>query len=180
MARFSSEEHMRRKKMSAIRCLDENGKPVSEESKSVAVQDKRDQCDINRITKKLVRPDGQVDMMALAAVSKGPGRFVDVTGAVDYQESQNRVIRMNSLFMTLDPQIRFKFENNPIKLVEYLDKARIDKDTKKEAIELGLLPKPVFKTQKLETPTGDFWVTTEDGVEINREPVKTAAPAPGA
>lgn len=175
MPRLSPDEHLKRKDSTRQIYVDKNGKPLNEESKSVAVQDKKDICDINRIVKKAIRPDGQVDMSVVGPLSKGPGIFGDFTNVVDFQTMQNRVIKMNNAFMALDPVLRAKFDNDPAKLIAFIS----DENNKEEAIELGFLPKPKFETKSLETPEGKFWVTTKDGVEIKREAAKLP-PAPGA
>lgn len=175
-SRMTSEEHWKRKEASALRCLDKNGKPINEQSKSVAVQDKRDSSDINRIVKRATRPDGQIDAAVLSGLAKAPGRFGDFTKAVDFQETQNRVIRMNNAFMALDPKVRLRFDNDPAKLIQFL----YDPKNKAEAVKLGLLPPPVVETKKVETPEGFFWVDYEDGIETNRKPVPPAPAAPGA
>jgi len=167
MPRLDPVEHKRRKQASALRCLDENGKPLNPESVSVAVQDKKENCNINKIVARATK-NGMVDQTLI----KIPGQYGDFTNVVDFQEIQNRVIRMNDKFMTLDPKLRMKFDNDPVKLVAYLDKTKTDQTTKEEAISLGILPKPVIKTKKIETPEGNFWVTTKDDLEINRTPIK--------
>lgn len=173
-------DHKARKDASKLRCLDKDGKPLSAQSTSLAVQDKRDTCDINRIVKKSKRPDGQIDITQLTGIAKNPGKFGDFTNAVDFQEVSNRVIRMNDAFMSLPPETRLKFNNDPAQLVAYLDQAKRDPKIKDEAIALGLHPKPVYEHKKLETPTGDFWLHLKDGVEIKREPIKKEAATPSA
>lgn len=183
MPRLDPEEHKRRKEATKLRCLDEDGKPLNEASKSRAGQSARDKCDINRIVKRAIRPDGKVDMAFVQSLSKTPGRYGDFTGATDFQESLNRVVKMNTEFMRLAPEIRKKFNNDPAELIAYLDQAQKDPKVKEEAISLGILPKPVIKTTRLESPEGNFWVTTKDGVEISRNEIKkpkTEDPAPGS
>lgn len=171
---ISAADHAARKKSSILRCLDKDGKPLSPESTSKAVQDKKDQTNINTIVKKSKLPDGNININALAGIAKNPGRFGDFTNAKDFQEVSNRVIRMNDAFMTLDPQVRLKFNNDPAQLVAFLDNAKKDPKTKEEAVNLGLLPKPVHGYKRLDTPAGNFWIHTVDGEEVGREPIKNA------
>lgn len=175
---INATEHKKRKEASALRCLNSEGKPLNDASKSVAVQDKRDSCDINRIVKKALRPDGQVDASLVQSLAKTPGRFGDFTNAVDFQTLQNRVIRVRDAFMALPGDVRARFDNEPAKLIDFLS----DPKNKKQAVEWGILPKPVIKSKKEETPEGTFWVVYEDGVEKNRHKVeaKAAAAAPAA
>lgn len=176
MPKLALTEHKKRKEASALRCLDENGKPLNEASKSVAVQDKRDSCDINRIVKKAIRPDGQIDASLIASLAKKPGLYGDFTNAVDFQTLQNRVIRVRDAFATLAPEVRAKFNNNPAEMIDFVN----DPKNKAEAIKMGILPPPKRETKKIETPEGNFWIMTEDGVEIRRTKIEPAAPAPGA
>lgn len=176
MPKLDPSEHKRRKEATALRCLDINGKPVNDASKSVAVQDKRDSCDINRIVKKVTRPDGQIDAMTLQSIAKAPGRYGDFTGAADFQEVSNRVIRMNNAFMALPAETRLKFDNDPAKMIEFVTNPA----NEDESVKLGLLPPPVWDRKKIETPEGFFWVTTKNDIEVKREPVKPVATAPVA
>jgi len=170
-------EHKRRKDATALRCLHPTtGKPLTDESKSLAVQDKKDTCDINRIVKKVTRPDGQIDASTVQSLAKAPGRYGDFTNAADFQEVSNRVIRMNDAFMALPPQTRLKFDNNPANMVEFVS----NPENYDEAVTLGLLPPPKWEVKKAETPEGSFWITTKNGVEVKRDPVKPAAAAPAA
>lgn len=172
--RLSKEDHQARKAATRQVYLDDRGKPVSESAKSVAVQDKRDSCDVNRIVKKVIDSNGNVNVSALPGLVR-EGRYGDFRNAVDFQECSNRVIRMNNAFMTLDPHVRLKFDNDPAKMLDYLDSINGDLDKEDEAVKMGLLPKPVFKTEKIESPEGNFWVRSRNGREISRELIKPAA-----
>lgn len=173
MPKLDPIEHKKRKEAGALRCLDKNGKPLNEASKSVAVQDKKQSCDVNNIVARVLK-NGTVDPSLL----KTPGRFGDFTSVPDFQESLNRINRMNEQFMSLPAVIRAKFDNDPAKLIAYLDQTKKDPKIKEEAIQLGILPKPVIKHSRLETPEGNFWITTKDDVEIARNPIKPVAPTP--
>jgi len=171
--KLSPAEQKRRKEATIVRFVDSNGKPLNDACKSVTVQDKKDQCDINRIVSKLINKDGQIDISTVQAISPKQGRFGDFTSAVDAHESANRVTRLNSEFNALPAHVRAKFNNSPIELVVWLE----DPKNKKEGIELGLIKRPKFEQRKVETPKGAFWVDYEDGVEVNRVPV-TPEPVP--
>lgn len=175
MPKLTPEEHALRKNATRQVYVDSNNKPVDDASKSVAVQDKRDSCDINRIVKKVIDSQGNVNLSAMPGLVR-EGRYGDFTSAVDFQECHNRVIRMNDAFMTLDPMTRLKFNNDPAQMITYLESIKGDFKKEDEAVALGLLPKPVFKRVKEETPEGDFWVVTRNGHEISRDIIKTAVP----
>lgn len=124
MPRLDLAEHKLRKERSALRCLNEEGKPLNDASKSVAVQDKRDVCDINRIVKKAIRPDGQIDGSLVQSLAKKPGLYGDFTNAVDFQTLQNRVIRLRDAFMALAPDVRAKFDNDPAKMIDFVNDSK--------------------------------------------------------
>jgi phage internal scaffolding protein len=176
---LSREERTKRKSATVLDFSiqrDEEGNVLNPKVISKAVQSKKKECDINRIVKRAINKDGSINQNVVNAVAKTPGRFGDFTNAPDFQEAQDRVNKMNEEFMALDPQVRKRFNNNPSELVEFL----YDPKNKEEAIELGLLPKPVKTVKKLETPEGSFWVHYSDDVETGRTKIEATPPAPEA
>lgn len=193
MARFTPEEHKKRKDATRVnfeikraeadvidpktkKVLVKKGEILNPEVVSLTVQGSEhvDACDVNKVVNRAFK-NGQVDLAQVPKSNRVP-TFGDFTGVTTYQDACNRVVKMNNEFMALDPKIRLQFDNDPQKLVDFLSKP----ENREEAIKLGLLPKPVVKHSKIETPEGQFWVTTKDGVEIGREKVKAVAPTPGA
>lgn len=68
----------------------------------------------------------------------------------DLRDALNQLNFAKSLFMTLDPQIRFRFNNDPVEMLDFL----ADPGNKDEAIELGLVEPPSTKPAVVsETPT---------------------------
>lgn len=64
--------------------------------------------------------------------------FGDVSSIPDLQTFHNKMIEINDAFMSLNPEVRLKFENDPIKCAEYLN--TLDTDEKlDEAREMGLI-----------------------------------------
>lgn len=166
---WTTEEHLRRKKASALVFdirKDSKGNVLNPESVSRASQSKADECDINKI---------------MARVEKGQFPFDPFSGArervyadfasmpADFQAALDLSMRVKDEFMALDPQLRARFENDPKKLLDFLDKA----ENQDEAVKLGLLMKPRFETVKVQTKDGDFWVTKNlvNGIEVKREKV---------
>lgn len=156
---------------------DKDGKVLNPEVVSIAVQDKRDSCDINRVMKRVEEAKKRGEMYVPAGM-RSEGTFGDFTNAPDLEASLNRVIKMNQEFMALPAEVRAKFDNDPIKLVAYLDQAKTDPKAKEDLVNLGVLAKPKFEKKKIETPEGVFWLTLKDGVEIGRQEVKLPAPTP--
>lgn len=70
-------------------------------------------------------------------ISKLKGQYGDFTNIGTYQEAQNKIMLAQDMFDRLPSAIRLKFENDPIKFVEFTQ----NPDNKAEMQELGLLPK---------------------------------------
>ena len=64
-------------------------------------------------------------------------RYGDFTGIGDYHTAMNRVIAVQDEFEALPAPIRARFDNDPSKLIEFLD----DEVNRPEAEELGLVEK---------------------------------------
>lgn len=152
---------------------DKDGNVLNSEVLSVTAPDKAKECDINRIVRKVLKPNGEIDTEAVALLRK-PGRFLDLTKAGDFQDAQERQMLLRRIFDALAPEERFRFGNDPIKMLEYLETADND-----DLIARGYKKAPKVRHEKLETPEGNFWVKTVDGVEVERKPI-TAPAAPPA
>jgi phage internal scaffolding protein len=64
--------------------------------------------------------------------------YGDFTGIFDFQTAQNAVIEAQRQFMTLPAKLRTRFDNDPQKLLTFLE----DPDNKEEAMFLGIISKP--------------------------------------
>jgi len=100
------------------------------EEPSLAQQHYKEECDINTILQKFsitgVLPDSPLSP-----------RYGDFTGIGDYHTALNRVIAAQDEFEALPAQIRARFDNDPAKLIEFLD----DASNRPEAEKLGLVEK---------------------------------------
>ena len=67
------------------------------------------------------------------------------------QEGMYQVAESKSLFNELPSKIRDRFDNNPVKLLEFLGNEK----NREEAIALGLVNKPVIDTSIPPTPATD-------------------------
>ncbi len=92
------------------------------------------ETDINNIMARFVKT-GNISPEALA---KRQATFADVSEIGDFHQCQNQIQEAHSAFMTLGPEIRSRFENEPAKLLDFMN----DPENKKEAIELGIIEKP--------------------------------------
>lgn len=102
---------------------DENGNIVY-----FTEQAHKDTCDINLIIKKYDKTG------LISHISKIEAEFGNMTG-LDFQESQNKILRAMAMFNALPSKIRNRFKNNPAKLLEFMD----DANNREEAITLGLI-----------------------------------------
>lgn len=66
-------------------------------------------------------------------------------GITDFQTAMNAVRQAEEAFMEFPAHIRAEFENNPQKMIAFLEN---DKN-KEKALEMGLIPKPPEKTRNL-------------------------------
>lgn len=108
------------------------------EDPSLAVQDQRDEVDINTI----VRRFGLTGK--LPEDVRAP-TYGDFTGIGDYQQALNAVIAADAAFMEMPAEVRARFDNDPARFVDFCsDKANAD-----EMAKLGLLsPEAVIAREK--------------------------------
>ena len=95
---------------------------------SMTQQHFKDECDINNILRSY---RGKIP------ASEEPAFFMDCTVS-DLQSAYSIAEDIGSRFASLDSEVRAKFNNNPLELLEFVHNA----DNQTAAIELGLLPKP--------------------------------------
>lgn len=113
----------------------------------------KDEVDINKIIARFEKT-GMVDH-----VNQGKPFYGDVSAVRSYREALECVRIAEDLFMGYPAGIRERFDNDPAKLIEFLD----DRKNLAEAIELGLVqkapdsksdPKASDKTVEPPTPQG--------------------------
>lgn len=95
---------------------------------SMTQQHFKDECDINNILKSY---RGKISS------STEPAFFMDCT-VTDLQSAYEIAEDIGARFDSLDSEVRARFNNNPLELLEFVHNA----DNQTVAIELGLLPKP--------------------------------------
>lgn len=100
------------------------------EEPSLAQQHFKDECDINTILQKF-------NITGLLPEAPLSPRYGDFTGIGDYHTALNRVIAAQDEFEALPAQIRARFDNDPSKLIDFLE----DNNNRPEAEELGLVEK---------------------------------------
>jgi phage internal scaffolding protein len=100
------------------------------EEPSLAQQHFKDECDINNILR-------QFNITGLLPESPLSPRYGDFSGISDYHTALNRVIAAQDEFEALPAQIRARFDNDPSKLIEFLENS----ENRPEAESLGLVDK---------------------------------------
>lgn len=100
------------------------------EDPSLAQQHYKEECDINTILQKF-------NISGLLPESPLSPRYGDFTGIGDYHSALNRVIAAQDEFDGLPATIRSRFDNDPAKLIEFLE----DEKNRPEAESLGLVEK---------------------------------------
>lgn len=116
--------------------LNYNGKkPVVDCSKDrgFTVQADRDEADINKI---VARFEKGAD---IARINSREPFYGDVSELDGLQDALIKVQKANELFMEYNADLRERFDNDPTKLVDFL----ADEKNRAEAIELGLIDKPL-------------------------------------
>lgn len=103
-------------------------KPLSER-KSKTQQQFKDECNINNIINKFKQTG-----MVTHGNTKTP-IYGDFSDHNDYHASLIKIQEAKEQFMELPAKIRHRFQNNPQKLIEFINNA----SNKAEAIELGII-----------------------------------------
>lgn len=107
-----------------------------DEAESVTQQQFAEEVDINTIVKRFGLT-GELPNGVAMPVSG------DFTGVADFQSAMNVVRQAQEAFMELPAEVRYRFSNDPARVVEFLD----DPNNRDEAIKLGIVSKPVEKTR---------------------------------
>lgn len=102
---------------------DKDGNPIYTTEQNVKAQ-----CDVNNIIKRYDRSG------VLTHITNIEAKFGDMTGA-DFQAMQNQVATARSMFSSLPAEIRNRFDNEPSKLLEFME----HEENRDEAIKMGLI-----------------------------------------
>jgi len=102
----------------------------------------KDECDINYVLKNF-----GIDALAVSPLQPRYGDFTDV---VDYHSALNAVIAAEDQFMALPANIRKRFDNDPSKLIDFMENPA----NREEAESLGLVNKSEPVPVGLLDPTG--------------------------
>jgi len=100
----------------------------------------KEQCNINSIMKRF-RKTG------IAPLNKNSALYGDFSTVESYQDSLHKIMTAQEEFDSLPSTLRNRFKNDPANLIVFVT----DENNSQEAIELGLLEKPV----ETPIPAGD-------------------------
>lgn len=99
------------------------------EEPSMTQQQFKEECDINNIMRKYEQT-GQI-----THINRKQGVYADLSNIKDYQEMLHTIHHAEEAFNTLPAEVRYKFRNDPTKLIAFLQ----DTSNREEAIKLGLI-----------------------------------------
>jgi phage internal scaffolding protein len=110
-------------------------------------------CNINEILKKY-------NVTGVMRVNPEKAKYEDFSKPFDYQEAQNIIIEAEERFQALPADVRKKFDNDPLKMLETIDNATdeeladlgfIEKKASDSAASGGLVPEPPVDVSNPET-----------------------------
>ncbi len=131
-------------------------KPEVNEEPSLAWQHCKEECDIMHIVK---QPNLGINPFDVPTRKPMQGDF---SGALDYQEAQNLIIRAKEQFDSLPSNVRDRFNNDPVKMLSFIE----NPENIEACIELGIFEK---KETKLD-------MTSAELHEITKGPIKSLEP----
>lgn len=147
----------------ALRCEDE----------SLTQQQFLEESDINYIAERFMKTGEMPQVLQMPTA----GDFGEI---FDFQSAMNLIKHAKDEFMTLPAKVRSRFDNDPAKLINFLE----DTDNRDEAIALGLIPKPEPKDEPLSlgsTKAGEQGETRTAGTPGAKDaPQPTQKPGPKA
>lgn len=98
----------------------------------------KDQCNINSILARYEK-NGMI-----THINRNAPHYGDYSQLKSFKESLDIVNTTHDLFMSLPPQVRSRFQNDPAELISFMN----DEANRDEAIKLGLVQKPIEKTNE--------------------------------
>lgn len=108
------------------------------------LQQFRDECDVNLIVKKYGDPrlfEEAMKAQNTLANMTNPPKYGDFSELPDMEEAFQAVREAEAMFMSLPSEVRAKFDNDPIKMAEFVQ----HEENISEAIKLGILQKRTEK-----------------------------------
>lgn len=113
------------------------------EEPSMAEQQFKDECDINKIMEKYQKT-------GILPVSQRQGVYADLTSVGSYQDALHAVMKAEEAFLQLPSEVRTRFRNNPQELIDFLE----DEKNYDESVKLGLRDPKVRTEQAVPAEQG--------------------------
>lgn len=129
--------------------------------RSLTNQADMDAADINKIMARYERTGVLIDPLG---VERRP-MYGDFTEIKDYHQMLSSIRNVERAFSTLPANVRNRFDNDPQKLIDFLD----DPKNNEEAIKLGLIEQP---------PIPNKATKDADGKPVPAEPANPPTPPP--
>jgi phage internal scaffolding protein len=123
----------------------EKPQPKIETGEGLTEQSHIGECDVNNIIKRYTKTG------VIAHVNKMEAKYGDFT-ALDFQQAQDLVVNAKNMFGDLPAEIRARFDNEPSKMLDFLDQAVLDESKMEEAVRLGLMEKSEPEPEPLGVP----------------------------
>jgi phage internal scaffolding protein len=153
-----SEEKKKRAKAGRRPTVDCSKDAKGNDLPSRTKQEFKDECDINNIVKRYKKTG------VITHYKNTNGVYGDFSNPVDYQTALNSIMEANDMFMELNAELRKKFDNDPKKLIEFIN----DEKNRDEAIKLGIIEKPpVSEGNQGELPASEATPSPEATQENN-------------
>lgn len=108
------------------------------EDESLAIQSAAEEADINTIVRRFGLTGQLPGQVAIP-------RYGDFTGVPDFHTAMNLIRQTQDEFMRLPAEVRARFDNDPQKVMEFLE----DDRNREEAVKLGLV-----NSVPVEAPSG--------------------------
>lgn len=115
-----------------INHIPKSSKGITFTEPSLTEQNHRQECEINCIVAKYKRTGILPDMFSRIR----EGHYGDFSKVNDYHHAMNQVAEASEAFYELPAEIRKKFDNDPAKMLDYVD----DPNNYDACVEMGIYP----------------------------------------
>lgn len=128
-------------------------------NQTLTEQQHKDRVNINRIMQRARKGAG-------VPIYDKQATYGDFSNVLEYQECMNRLVQAENDFQKLPAEVRKKFDNDPAKLIDFMQNMGDDPAMIEEAIEIGLVerqPEPVIpKVEVVNQPKEKASQTAEE------------------
>lgn len=101
------------------------------EGRSLTQQSFKDECDINKLIKRLVDPNETVDLRDLSKNAPRMPLWGDFSAVPDVHTAHDIFLQAEAAFMTLPAAVRARFNNSPVELLAFTENPANREEVKK-------------------------------------------------